>query len=300
MTIDIEIFEIIRQQLLHLDQQYTQEAIPLDERPLKALANIVRANEKCAILNVTSPIFKTILDWYIQKYTHNNFMMYTMAKTPYLEGNEIWPFTIHTLAGSPSPAPINDIIHEKLPNSVLKSIENNFERYVYIWADANDFMYGYKSMVGKSPSEQEHSMLNSGVASLQSAALSLLEIPPNNTMEQTARMAIEMSLKAYFIEQNSLNEQELKTKYGHNITKLLDSYLALNPTSELTRIKHLLEKFPSVNERYAQSQLSIHELWKLYQIALFIVAAIFRALTDVKCRPVVEQSFPNYKIREFK
>lgn len=306
--------ENIRDWLIDLDDHYTAKSIPIHERPLKALEEISfriyefkkensieqsinLASRSAVPVNLASVEFKMIYDWYTQHY-EEEFIYLETEKIPYLVGKEVWPIIIHLLIGNPGNVPINDIIHQA-PSKVIKNIEEEFEPYVYLWSDANDFTFNSRDAVRSLRSEQAKAMLISSIGYFKSVSSSMFEIPVNISMPQSAIMSIEMAFKAYFLERNKFTEQELKNKFVHKINLLMDEYLSINPTSELVRVKSCSDGFPDVNDRYTLEKLRIKDLWKIYRITIFIVASLLRDLTNQNCRSRVEKEYPTFKDNEF-
>lgn len=306
--------EDIRSWLIELDKQYHTESIPILKRPLKALQEIsfriyefkkensidqsvTLATRDAVPVNLASDEFKMIYEWYTQNY-ETEFTQFETEKIPYLVDNEIWPIIIHILLGKPGNVPISDIFHQVPPDVIIK-IENEFDKYIYLWSDANDFAFNSRNAVRTLQSEQAKVMLISSIGYFKNTSSAMFEVPTNISMPQNAIMSIEMALKSYFLEKNKFTKQDLKKTFGHKISLLMDEYLKNNPASELKRVKARINEFPDVNDRYALERLPVKYMWEIFRVTIFIVASILRELTGQSCRKCVEKDYPAFKDNEF-
>ncbi|MGI8654034.1 MAG: hypothetical protein ACR2LC_02305 [Pyrinomonadaceae bacterium] len=124
-----------------------------------------------------------------------------------------------------------------MPESIksrLKQDQEAFLHYAAIWADCVDYGFGIEeAMHNHSISAFGQELLRSGNQHLNATVTLLHEEIPNPKALETARMAMEMFLKAFLAAKIGLTEKEAKDKFGHNLEKVVDRCLSVNNQSEL-------------------------------------------------------------------
>ncbi len=307
--------ENIRDILIELDEQYTNEQIPLQERPYKALSAISRfiyeykkrnsipqsilymAPDCGGIITLNSPEYDLVRSWYIQNYG-DKFSPLDYYKFPFLVDKEIWPVIVNKLRGTPVDIPINDLASE-IPDIIVKKIQEKYALYAFFWSDANDITFGFEKVYSTLTQDHEQEMFTSCMTYLRSTSSLFFDIPPNKSTLHNATLTVEMAFKAYFLITKKFGQDELKKNFRHNIKKLFKTYIRINRRSEMLRINGYLNTFSNINDRYTSAALPVEQLWTAYRVTIFIVASIIRNLSDQTCRGKIEKKYPTFLSHEF-
>lgn len=114
--------------------------------------------------------------------------------------------------------------------------------------------------------------------------------PPNSRGLLSAGMATEMALKAFLVFHSGFKEEDLKSKFGHNLEKLLDAASSRAPTSEFCRLRGRLN-FPPIGTRYEGIEWQGKHLWEGYKNAQFVASALMRHITGRNVRSILSSAF---------
>ena len=168
-----------------------------------------------------------------------------------------------------------DLIKTRLLND-----QEEVTQYISLWADCVDYGLSIDDLIkdnGANVFAQE--LFRSGNQQLEGTISLLLEARPNSRAIESARMATEVFLKAYLASKSGLTETEARRRIGHDLKKALDDCLIVEPQSELQAIRHGLNCFPEIGDRYKGTERTPRELWQAYGVAQFTGTTVVRSLT---------------------
>jgi len=158
--------------------------------------------------------------------------------------------------------------------------------YILSWVDCLDYAYGYDDIFKlKSFNELATNFIRSAHKELEATVSLLLEDNPQSKAIETARMAVEMFLKAILIIEDSWDEDKLRKKISHDLSKAIEYCINVTGSKELQNLKSLLSVFPAVGERYEGKSRKTAELWQGYTLAQVVGAIFTRMFSDRDTRP---------------
>lgn len=163
-------------------------------------------------------------------------------------------------------------------------------RYASFWVDCLDYAYGFDEMteLNKDPAFA-FLLLKNADRELRAAVAQLLETHPNSKAAMSARMAVEMYLKAFLVYTANYSEQQVKT-FSHQLADLTKECRKLAPAHDILRIEPDLTVFPAIYERYTGDEIPNPMLWAAYGVAQYTAASLVRGFTDRDTRPQLKPS----------
>ena len=192
-----------------------------------------------------------------------------------------WPIVVPIIFGAVT-VDVSDSL-ETMPEEILKRLWQDRDKFiecVFICADCFDYAFGFESInkIG-STSKFAQELLDAGDQHLKATVSLLLDRSPNSKSIESARMSIEMFLKAFSVVKVGLTDKDAKQKIGHNLEKALNKCLDADPNSELKTILTDLKMFPEVDQRYKGTIKTPKELWQSYKVAQFVGSTVIRSFT---------------------
>lgn len=114
----------------------------------------------------------------------------------------------------------------------------------------------------------------------------LLEDNPQPKAIETARMAVEMFLKAILvIKDDSWDEDKLRKKINHDLSKAINYCVSVTGSKELQNLISRVSLFPPVGDRYKGKARKNADLWQGYALAQVVGAIFTRMFSDRDTRP---------------
>lgn len=162
--------------------------------------------------------------------------------------------------------------------------------YSSFWVNCLDYAYGFDDMskLNKDP-VFAFSLLENADRELRSAVAQLLEKHPNSKAAMSARMAVEMYLKAFLVYRANYTEQQLRA-FKHRLADLTKECRKISPAHDILKIESNLTVFPTIDERYTGDEIPNPMLWAAYDIAQYSAASLVRSFTDRDTRPQLKPS----------
>ncbi|HEY9820545.1 MAG TPA: hypothetical protein V6D35_07160, partial [Candidatus Sericytochromatia bacterium] len=164
----------------------------------------------------------------------------------------------------------------------LESDSRESWSFMFLWVDCLDYAYGFDEILKlKSFNELASNFIRSADKELQATVSLLLEDNPQPKAIETARMAVEMFLKAILIiNDNSWDEKKLKNKIGHDLIKAIDYCVSVTGSKELQNLRSRMSFFPPVDDRYKGKARKNADLWQGYALAQVVGAIFTRMFSD--------------------
>jgi len=176
---------------------------------------------------------------------------------------------------------------------IIQSEPEEIEAFLDQFSDVADIQYGL--------SELEHPFAGTelvvrltGLARLQlhAAAAILTGGYDFRGAVQSALLASELALKSVAAA-NDLSESEIKTRFNHNTSKLLDFAVASWPSLDGDRLGRVIGAQPQyVPNRYAADQPDRREVGHIVMGTQFIVAEVVRQMSKRNFRQNLSKVFP--------
>jgi hypothetical protein len=272
-----------------IDKELSKKNIPIQLRPLSALAEIrkhfppkgvLKQSEDTAVVRIDDPQYIEIQKWYSSKYENIQNDIISL-KTAFCHDNYFFSmiFPSHR---------INDheiVLQEalQLPQSINFS-SVNYQEYLYSWSFNIDYFRGYRKAIADIPKDSYVSgLLNSAHIHLNDATNILIDMTSFSKATQLLRFATEIYLKFFVCNLTNGSDSTAK-KYGHFLQKALSECKKLAPAniifSEIGDQHDIDSYFPDVQDRYKHETSSRLRLWKMYKLTFAIAAAAVNDFTE--------------------
>lgn len=263
--------------LVAINKKFRKENIPPIARPFCALEAFSK-EFKC-IVAIPSEAFNTISEWFYKNTKEGSHNIGPAYRGVYYFDACFWPVDIPIIYGKPLVKPFSSLqsMSEPLKNQI-KADKKQLFSFLSLWTDCLDYAYGYEDIIKDSKfKDLALNFIKSADKELRSTASLLLQDYPEMKAIEGARMSVEMFLKAIVIIANDWDEDAIKKKIGHNLTKAAQEAFNCTHNEEIKEIEKRFRIFPDIHERYAGKDWKPPELWKGYCIAQ-VVATIFTRL----------------------
>jgi hypothetical protein len=235
--------------LLQQNEKYRRQQIPPIRRPFLALGELAKTFRVSIAFH--APVAVEVFEWFEANTKPGAHLIGLMFTGAFFYDSCFWPVTIPVGFGTFRIAPINAL--QTMPDP-LKSVfwDNAVARNVYLhyWSDCFDYGYGIDQMrAGTRLDPRAAKFLTNGDEELRSALAALLAPRPALKAIMSFRMACEIFLKTFLIQEKHLTERDLKT-LGHQIGLLAKECFAVKPYTEFKIIEQTAHAFPNVSDRY--------------------------------------------------
>lgn len=239
-------------------------------------------------LDFTSDEARTIFNWFYENTKPGSHAIGSMYKGAYYFDSCFW--SVNIPLGYGKQFCVNALDSLQMPDNLKQQLESDSREsgsFMFIWVDCFDYAYGYDDIFKlKSFNELATNYIRSAHKELQATVSLLLEDNPQPKAIETARMAVEMFLKAILvINDNSWDEKKLKNKISHDLIKAIDGCINVTGSQELKNLKSLLSFFPDIQERYQGKTRKNADLWQAYALAQGVGAIFTRMFSDRDTRP---------------
>jgi hypothetical protein len=228
--------------LEEINDKLAQKNVPPKLRPWAAMTELLKHD------SLSSPVVKTILDWFEARYPGSQ-QIGSLFTGAFFFDTIFWALHVPLVFGTVSVDPYSclaapDPIKVKINSQ--KEIESKF---LNLWCDCAD--YGYSAKVGTQGSGKfSVDLFQSGDMQLRGIVPLLLERVPNPKAIESARMTTEMFLKCFLAVKCGLSESGAK-KISHNLERACDQCLDKEDNEDFRVIRNGLAVFPAVGARYS-------------------------------------------------
>jgi hypothetical protein len=195
---------------------------------------------------------------------------------------EFWEIDIPFIAGR---VRLDAFKALNMPSELKTSLaQDPYDRLqlIYLFADCIDY--------GLSMSEIERRVppialqfLTAGDKHLRSAGSLLFQMNASSRSIDDSRMAIEMYLKAGIASRQTVDEEWLRKKVGHDLEKGVQLCVDLG-YHELAGSSDHISRLPGVESRYKVPERPLGHLWFCYRLALAVGTTILRVVNNRDCR----------------
>ena len=202
--------------LTKINARYRVDEVPPRSRPFIALRDFSR-EFNCAV-SLDSSVAKIISDWFQEHSPPDTHAVGPLFTGAFYFDASFWPLYIPIGYGTFSLNALDCL--ETMPQSIrehLSQSQQDFWSLSLYWADCCDYGYGVDDIIKQDKLNQKAlALIKNGDREL-AGAISLLVSPRPNTRTILAlRMACEIFLKTYLVQERNLTDQQLK-KLSHRI-----------------------------------------------------------------------------------
>jgi hypothetical protein len=263
-----------------INEKFRREDVPPKARPILAILEYSK-QFNCSWIS-PSDIDKTIEGWFYENTKPGSHKIGSLYKGAFYFDSCFWQIDIPIIIGcyrvnafdSLTSMPDNLKIEVQAKHQILRE-------FISVWLNCVDYAYGYDDILQLNKfSQLSLSFLKSAHKELQATVALLLEDTPQSKAIETARMAVEMYLKAILIIQNGWNDETQVKKIGHDLATAVQQCIEVTNNQDIEMIKEQLNFFPSINERYKAKEWKASELWFGYSIAQYIATTFTRIFSN--------------------
>lgn len=234
-------------------------------------------------LDFTSDEARTIFNWFSENTKPGSHAIGSMYKDAYYFDSCFG--SVNIPLGYGKQFCVNALDSLQMPDNLKQQLESDSREswnFMFLWVDCLDYAYGYDDIFKlKSFKPLATNYIRSAHKELQATVSLLLEDNPQPKAIETARMAVEMFLKAILvIKDDSWDEDKVRKKINHDLSKAINQCISFTESQELQRIKSLLSFFPDVHERYKGKTRKTADLWQGYALAQVVGAIFTRMFSD--------------------
>lgn len=280
--------ELTERWLEDTNEEFRKRDIPPQERPWLAWGEWAKYTDMQITMN--DDVVKTIFSWFEKNTKAGCQHVGSLYTGVYYYDSCLWSVLIPICYGTVK-LDARDAL-KTMPESIRAGLFNDRKKvseYVSVWTDCVDYAFGLDEVkktggIGKFAQE----LLCSGDQQLRATIALLLQDGPSPKATESARMAIEIFLKAFLAVRTGLTEQEAKKEIGHNIEEALNRCLVFDAKSELKAIQAHLNVFPGIGDRYKGSDKTPKDLWRAYAIAQYAGTTVIRMLSGRDIRKTIK------------
>jgi hypothetical protein len=278
--------------LEEINRRMSQDGIPYQQRPFRALEEWTRANN-CSVV-FGSELYMKVQAWFGRNSPPEAHQIGSQYEGTFYYDAYFWRVSIPVAYGNVQLDPWNSLM--AVPKTVMARLRSDKDaalEFIALWADCMDYGFGSDDVLKTQANSFGKRLFASGNEHIKATGALLHGGAPNAKAAESARMATEIFLKSFIAFHGGLTEEEAKKKIGHNLTVALDWCLAVHPSSELGALRSRLAQLPPVNARYDANQCCPEDLWFAYGTAQFAGSAIVRSLTDRNARAEIQRKLGN-------
>jgi hypothetical protein len=269
------------------NERYRDEHIPYRGRPFKALSDF--AHEFNCSISMGSPTAKAIVDWFRAQSAPDSHAIGALFTGAFYFDAYFWPLHIPLGDGTFTVNALDCL--ESMPQAVKDQLaKSNKDMWILAlhFADCCDYAFGIDDI------EKEGKLNSKALAFVQNAdkelagAIAQLIIPkPNLKSILALRMSIEIFLKALLIQEQNLNDQDLK-RLSHRLEDIAGECFSATGRTEFSDIAKAVIGFPEVSERYDGQEKCLQEVWHAMLVAQATATAVIRKYTDRDIRSQID------------
>lgn len=272
--------------LKNLNEKLRWEDVHPKARPFLAIKEFSKEFHY-PFLNFNSDEVRTILNWFSENTKPGSHAIGSMYKGAYYFDACFWSVNIPLGYGKQFVIDAFDSL--QMPDNLKQQIESDPKEsgdFMFLFVDCFDYAYGYDDILKlKTFNELATNFIRSANKELQATVSLLLEENPKPKAIETARMAVEMFLKAILVIEDSWNENTLRKKINHDLIKAIDYCVSVTGSKELQHLRSRMSFFPDIYERYQGKTRTTADLWQGYALAQVVGAIFTRMFSDRDTRP---------------
>ncbi|MDD5281483.1 MAG: hypothetical protein PHC37_02060 [Candidatus Omnitrophica bacterium] len=273
--------------LIAINEKFRKADIPPKGRPFLALEAFSK-EFKCSII-IPSETINTIFEWFYKNTKEGSHSMGPLYRGVYYFDSCFWPVYILDQFGQCKINAFDSL--QTMPINFKEQIKADKKQswdFFLLWVNCLDYAWGYEDIIVKKKFQGlSLNFIKSADKELRAAASLLLQETPEVKAIESARMAVEMFLKAVLIIANNWGEDEIKKKIGHNLVRAAQEAFNSTQSQEIKAIEKYLSIYPEIHERYSGKDWKARDLWKGYCIVQAVAATFTRLYSERDARQQV-------------
>jgi hypothetical protein len=275
--------------LVKFNEHMASQGVPHIERPFRAWSQVSTEHQRAYEFGSLESAF--IFKWFEDNAPSGaHFIPHFFTGAFYFDAG-FWPVSIPYFAGS-SMLDGRQAVAD-MPDQFWNRLASNrefMEDFKAVWADCIDYGVGVREFRSRDDNGAPWlKFLRSGDKELSAAIGLLCRLKPESKAIESARMAVEMFLKAALCH-SGMGLGDAKN-LSHNLKKALNAILGRFPESGFRELEMRLDIFPPISDRYEAREYERQQLWDAYKIAQFTGAEFVRTLTGRNTRSQIASRF---------
>jgi hypothetical protein len=264
------------QWLAQKNKEYKEKDIPHKQRPILAIIDC--CNEFRCSFDFSSQKAKIFFQWFEKNSPKDTDSAGLMFQGAFYFDATFWPVDIKVFYGSPNIDPFKSL--KTMPQQYINEIQtdpDHLNEYLSLWADCIDYIINYQEIVNdNSMNDVAKKFIKSGHKEVTASTSLLINRLPQDKAIESSRMAIEMHLKCIIIRELNWDENKLRNKISHNLTKAANKVLDTINNIRIQELSKQYSLFPEIHERYDGNKCTSRELWARYLNAIGTASAFSR------------------------
>jgi hypothetical protein len=265
--------------LIAINEKFRKQDISPKGRPFLALEAFYK-EFKCSI--VPSETINLIFEWFYKNTKEGSHSIGPLYRGVYYFDSCFWSVYILQQFGQCKINAFDSL--QTMPINFKDQIKADKKQswdFVLLWVNCLDYAWGYEDIIVRKKFQGlALNFIKSADKELRATTSLLLQETPEVKAIESARMAVEMFLKAILIITNNWSEDQVRKKIGHNLAIAAQEAINSTQSQEIKAIEKYLSFYPEIHERYAGNDWKARELWKGYCIAQAVAAAFTRLHSD--------------------
>lgn len=275
--------------LIAINERFRKEDIHPKSRPFLALEAFSK-EFNCSIA-IPSETANMIFEWFYKNTKDGSHNIGPLYRGVYYFDSCFWAVYILNQFGKCRINAFDSL--ESMPSRLREQIKADRKQswdFVLLWVNCLDYAFGYEDIINDSKFQGlALNFIKSADKELRATVSLLLQDNPEVKAIESARMAVEMFLKAILIIANNWDEDNIKKKICHNLVRAAQEAFNSTHSQEIKAIEKYVLFYPEINERYAGKDWKAKDLWKGYCIAQAIAATFTRLHSDRDTRQQILQ-----------
>jgi hypothetical protein len=268
--------------LLQINSLYQSEEEPMRARPMRAIQ--AYAQQFPCTLEQRIAANRKIFKFFEDRSPPGTFSMGSIYKGCFFYESYFWPLHVPIMFGEVNVSSYDTL--PSMPQSLKEEIRSNLKQHIALalhCADCMDYGYGFEEAI--SNMSQEAVGMLKGAATELDGAMTLIENNGGNSRTMLSlRLATEMFLKSFLIQESKLDENGLK-RFGHHLGKLSEACLQVGHANIFEILLKSHESiFPKIDSRYEAGQFEPMQVWKAAVVSQGISAAVIRKYSTKNLR----------------
>jgi hypothetical protein len=251
---------------------------------MKALSELSTRISRPIVIG--SPLADQVFEWFKTNTKPGAHAIGAMFTGVFYYDASFWPVTIPVGYGEFHLNPLNAL--ESMPAPLRQTLwQETTPRGVYLhyWADCFDYGYGVDILLrSERLDERARRFLKNADGELRTAVAPLLTLRPTLKAILGFRMACEIFMKVFLIQEKNLSDQDLRT-LGHHIDRLARACSDVRPLKEFDLIEQGANAFPGVAERYDGEPKNPYVVFDAAFLTQLTAATITRLYSPYDTRP---------------
>lgn len=280
---------ITEEWLIAMNEQFRKEDISPKARPFLALEAF--SKEFNCIIAIPSEVANIIFEWFYKNTKDGSHKIGPLYRGVYYFDSCFWPVYILNQYGESQVNAFDSL--ESMPVQFREQIKANRKQswdFVLLWVNCLDYTWGYEDIISESKFQGlALNFIKSADKELRATTSLLLQDNPEAKAIESARMSVEMFLKATIIMANNWDEDTIRTKIGHNLVRAAQEAFNSTQNQDIKAIEKYLSFYPEINERYSGRDWKARDLWKGYCIAQAVAATFTRLHSERNTRQQILQ-----------